>query len=121
MLYMLKIIIKYRSVAFLRTLYTKSMHLVMLKKSSLDRILSTNDLYIPRVFSIIISSIVNVLVHQAWFLLSSSSSGVPSLHAQLSTNLSVSRSHNLFISNNRAGTSAMMMTGNAGATTVNVT
>lgn len=52
---------------------------------------------------------------------SSSSSGVPSLHAHASTNLSVSLCHNRFISNSLIGTKAMMMIGKAGAPFVNVT
>ena len=52
---------------------------------------------------------------------SSSSSGVPSLQAHASTNLNVSLFQSLFISNNRIGTRAMMMTGNAGAPLVSVT
>jgi len=52
---------------------------------------------------------------------SSSSSGVPSLQAHESTNLKVPLCHNLFITNNLIGTSAMMITGNAGAPFVSVT
>lgn len=52
---------------------------------------------------------------------SSSSSGVPSLHAHASMNLRVARSHILFINNSRIGTRAMMINGNAGAPFVSVT
>ncbi len=58
---------------------------------------------------------------EAAAILSSSSSGVPSLQAHESTNLKVSLCHILFINSSLIGTSAMMMTGNAGAPFVSVT
>lgn len=50
-----------------------------------------------------------------------SSSGVPFLHAQASTNRRVSRSHSLFMRSSRTGTKMMIRTGKAGAALVKVT
>ncbi len=54
-------------------------------------------------------------------LRSSSSSGVPSLHAHASMNLKVSRFQILFINRSRRGTRAMIINGKAGAPFVSVT
>src|SRR6478609_4556995 len=51
----------------------------------------------------------------------SESSGLPSRQAHPSTNRNVSRLHTRFMSDNRTGTKAMMISGNAGAATVRVT